>query len=315
MLPTPASRPRVVVLGSINMDLVAEVPHIPAAGETLTGHSLSYIPGGKGANQAVAAARLGAEVRMCGRLGDDAFSSTLRQGLIDNGIDVTHVLDTAGASSGVAWIHVDTAGRNSITVIPGSNGQVTPADVRGWEAVIQAADVLLLQLEIPCDAVAEAIGLARHHHVPVVLDLAPIPPHPLPESLWTADVLSPNQIEAAQLVGFPVTDLASAERAAAVLLTRGPRSVVIKLGELGALLATRDHPPVHIPAVPVTPVDTTAAGDAFTAAFAVAWAEGHAWQVATEFACRAGAAATLTRGAQPSMPTRDQLQQMWPSPR
>ena len=307
MLPAPAQRPRVVVIGSINMDLVAEVPHIPAAGETLTGNSLSYIPGGKGANQAVAAARLGAEVRMCGRLGDDAFSATLRHGLTDNGIDATRVLTTAGTSSGVAWIHVDTAGRNSITVIPGSNGQVTPDDVRGWEDVIQAADVLLLQLEIPCDAVAEAVGLAQHHRVPVVLDLAPIPQQALPESLWSADILSPNQIEAAQLVGFPVTDLASATSAAQILLARGPRGVVIKLGELGALIATHDQPPLHIPALPVTPVDTTAAGDAFTAAFAVAWAETSSWQAAVEFACRAGAAATLTRGAQPSMPTRDQL--------
>lgn len=307
MMPSDCVPPRVLVLGSINMDLVARVPAIPRAGETLTGRSLEYVPGGKGANQAVAAARLGADVRMCGRLGDDACSSTLREGLLSAGVDASLVLTTPNCASGVAWISVDDSGRNAITVIPGSNGRVTPADVRAWEPAIQATDLLLLQLEVPLDAVAAAVSMARRHGVRIVLDVAPVPGEPLPEELWTVDLLSPNQVEAEQLVGFPVESVESASEAARVLLDRGPQAVVIKLGALGAFAIDRSGLAAHVPALRIAPVDTTAAGDAFTAALGIAWAGGESLLEAVRWGCGAGAAAAMKPGAQPSMPTRAEI--------
>lgn len=299
--------PRIAVVGSINMDLVAQVPRIPLTGETLTGRELQFIPGGKGANQAVAAARLGAAVTMFGRLGDDAFADTLHRGLHDNGIDDTQVLDTPGVTSGVAWISVDDAGCNAITVIPGANGCVTEADVAGWSAAIAAADVVLLQLEIPLPAVAAVVRLAREHGRRVVLDVAPVPTEPLPDELFAVDVLSPNQTEAKLLTGVVVDSINAAKQAAAMLLDRGPQAVVLKLGELGALVAERDRPPEYCPTARVTPVDTTAAGDAFTAAVAVGLAEGQALIDAVRFGVAAGTCATLKFGAQPAMPTRAEV--------
>jgi ribokinase len=292
------------------MDLVARVPRIPSSGETLTGRDLQFITGGKGANQAVAAARLGATVSLFGRLGDDAFATTLRAGLRDNGVDDTHVLHTPGVSSGVAWISVDDAGANAITVIPGANGCVTADDVARWSAAIVACDVILLQLEIPLPAVAAVVQLARQHHRRVVLDVAPVPPEPLPDDLWLVDVLSPNQTEAELLTEVVVDSVNAAKQAAAMLLDRGPRSVVLKLGELGALIAERDGSPEYVPACPVTPVDTTAAGDAFTAAVGVVLAEGRALSEAARFGCAAGTCATLKLGAQPAMPSRADVLRM-----
>ncbi|MBI1347468.1 ribokinase [bacterium] len=298
---------KVVVLGSINMDLVAHVPRIPRPGETLTGRSLSYVPGGKGANQAVAAARLGAHVQMLGRLGDDPFAATLRHGLQAAGVNTQQVLVTPDTASGLAWIGVADDGQNSITVIPGANGSVTPNDVSLWEPQIAAGEVLLMQLEVPPSTVAAAIAVARQHGVRVVLDAAPSPTEPLPAACWQVDLLSPNQTEAEQLLGRPVNSLMEAQAAAQQLLERGPQHVVIKLGELGAWLASREGLSQHIPPCPVSPVDTTAAGDAFTAAMSVEWALGQSLTDACRWACAAGALATLTSGAQPSMPTREQV--------
>jgi ribokinase len=302
--------PRIAVVGSINMDLVARVPRVPLSGETLTGRELQFIPGGKGANQAVAAARLGAAVSLFGRLGEDAFATTLRDGLKANGVDDTHVPNTAGVSSGVAWISVDDAGANAITVIPGANGCVTPDDIARWSAAIVACDVILLQLEIPLPAVAAVVQLARQHSRRVVLDVAPVPTAPLPDDLWAVDVLSPNQTEAELLTEVVVDSVNAAKQAAATLLDRGPRAVVLKLGELGALLAERDGVPEYVPTQRVTPVDTTAAGDAFTAAVAVALAEGRSLAEAARFGCAAGTCATLKFGAQPAMPSRDDVARM-----
>ncbi len=310
MTPSNFVPPRVLVLGSINMDLVARVPTIPRAGETLTGRSLEYIPGGKGANQAVAAARLGTDVRMCGRLGDDAFSTTLRRELTSAGVDVAHVLTTPNCASGAAWISVDDDGRNAITVIPGSNGRVTPADVQAWEPAIQAADLLLLQLEVPLETVAAAVSLAQRHNVRVVLDVAPVSGEALPAELWQVDLLSPNQIEAELLVGFPVETVESAAKAARTLLDRGPRSVVIKLGALGAYVLNNDGVAAHVPAFEIVPVDTTAAGDAFTAALGIAWAGGQSLLEAVRWGCAAGAVAATKPGAQPSMPTHAEIDRL-----
>lgn len=308
-------QPRVIVLGSINMDLVAQVPRIPRPGETLSGSALQYVPGGKGANQAVAAARLGARVQMLSRWGDDAFAATLQQGLMAAQVDISQIPVSSQTSSGLAWISVATDGQNAITVIPGANGQVSEHDVATWEPLLRSADVLLMQLEVPATTVAAAITVARQHGVPVVLDAAPVPPAPLPEACWHVDLFSPNQTEAEQLLGRPVQTLHDAQQAATQLLDRGPRHVVIKLGASGAWLASRDYPAQHIPPFVVTPVDTTAAGDAFTAALAVAWASGVPLPEACRWACAAGAAATLTHGAQPSMPTCEQVRELYQSRR
>jgi ribokinase len=295
--------PRILVVGSINMDLVARVPRLPAPGETVSGRELQSIPGGKGANQAVAAARLGARTQMCGRLGDDPFGTTLRAALDDAGVDASAVLTTPGTSSGVAWIGVDAAGRNAITVIPGANGLVTVADVASWTPLLQTADVVLLQLEIPLATAAEVVRVAQLLGICVILDVAPVPEEPLPEVLWRADIVSPNQAEAAALTGVRVDSVDAARVAAQKLRERGARCVVLKLGELGALVDDGTTA-THVPSFPITPVDTTAAGDAFTAALGVAWAEGQSLLEAARFACAAGACACLQFGAQPALPTR-----------
>lgn len=294
---------RVVVVGSVNMDLVAQVPRWGQLGETLSGASLSYVPGGKGANQAVAAARLGATVSFCGRVGDDPFGMTLRESLRQSGVDDTAVRVTPVTSSGVAWIAVDPQGRNGITVIPGANGTVTPADVEAWSPLISAADVVLVQGEIPLDAIAAVLQVAHAAGVRTVFDVAPVPPEPWPAACWKADVLSPNQAEAEQLTGIVVQDRTSAETAAKQLLARGARAVLLKLGELGALWQNGNEPPLLVPAFRVQPVDTTAAGDAFTAGFATAWSAGQSIAAAVRWACAVGACATLKPGAQPAMPT------------
>ncbi|MDZ4685569.1 MAG: PfkB family carbohydrate kinase, partial [Planctomycetaceae bacterium] len=249
-------------------------------------------------------------VSMFGRLGDDAFATTLRAGLRANGVDDTHVLNTPGSPSGVAWISVDDVGANAITVIPGANGCVTADDVARWSDAIAECDVVLVQLEIPLPAVAAVVQLARRHGRRVVLDVAPVPTEPLPDELWQVDVLSPNQTEAELLTEVTVDSVNAAKQAATVLLSRGPRCVVLKLGELGALIAEPGGVAEYVPAYRVTPVDTTAAGDAFTAALAVALAEGQSLADAARFGCAAGACATLRFGAQPAMPTREDVLRM-----
>lgn len=302
------SAPRIVVVGSINMDLVARVARLPRNGETVSGQSLAYIPGGKGANQAVAAARLGALTAMCGRVGDDGFAALLRQSLQACGVDGQAVLTSAHCSSGVAWIGVDDAGANAITVIPGANGQVGVDDIASWKPVISHADVVLLQGEIPWAAIEATVLLARQAGVRTVLDIAPVPAEPLTEACWAADLISPNQTEAEQLTGLPVDSWDAAEAAAVAMHRMGAGVVVIKLGELGALIHQYGKSPLRIPAYPIEPIDTTAAGDAFTAALAVAWAEGQTLAAATRFACAAGACAARKFGAQPAMPTRPEVE-------
>ena len=301
------SVPHIVVVGSINMDLVARMARLPRPGETVPGDDFQMIPGGKGANQAVAAARLGARVTMIGRVGDDSFGEVLRRGLIENGIDTTHVLTTAGCSSGVALIGVETSGANSITVVAGANGQLTPHDVESRADVIAAADALIVQLETPLDTVATAIRLAREAGVRTILDPAPAPSGVLPDDLRAVDLISPNQTEAEALTGIIVSDLATAERAARRLQQLGAREVVLKLGELGALICDATGRIEHVSATKANVIDTTAAGDAFTAALTVALAEGRSLIDATRFGCAAGTLACTKFGAQPAMPARDDL--------
>jgi ribokinase len=290
------------------MDLVIRAPRIPQPGETIIGRDFRSVPGGKGANQAVAAARLGARVSMVGRVGRDAFGDALLENLASDGIDHTYVTQDPEAASGVALIVVDDVGQNSIVVASGANGRLSPADVEAAEAAITGADVVLTQMESPLQTVTRAAEIANAHRVPVVLN--PAPARPLPGSLLRlVDVLIPNESETALLTGMPVGDEPQAEAAAAALRETGVGNVILTLGERGALLG-RPTGAIHVPAFEVQPVDTTAAGDAFVGAFAVALAEERSLVEAVRWGNAAGALATTKMGAQPSLPTRGAVEQL-----
>ncbi|MHB9145784.1 MAG: ribokinase [Symbiobacteriia bacterium] len=297
--------PDIVVLGSLNMDLVARVPRRPAGGETLTGSDFRTVPGGKGANQAVAAARLGARVAMVGRVGSDVFGTSLVEGLRRDGIDTACVEQTPGVSSGTALITVDDEAQNSIVIIPGANGQLTPADVDRHADLIRSARVLMLQLEVPLETVRQAAATAHQSGVTVILDPAPARELP-PDLLSNIDVITPNETEASLLTGRAVGDARSAKLAAVDLLAAGVGTVLIKLGPRGALLAT-GNTYEHVPGFPVVAVDTTAAGDAFGGALATALVEGRDLSTAVTFANAVGALATTRFGAQTSMPGREEV--------
>lgn len=286
------------------MDLVARMARLPRTGETIHGDCFQTIPGGKGANQAVAAARLGARVTLIGRVGDDAFGELLRQSLQAFGVCTDHVITSVGCASGVALISVASSGANSIVVIAGANGQLTPEDVISRTDVIASADALIVQLETPVETVVAAVEIARRFHVRTVLDPAPAPSGPLPEALRTVDLISPNQTEAEALTQIPVETVESAEQAARSLQRGGAREVVIKLGERGAIVCMADGRMEQIPASKANIVDTTAAGDAFTAGLTVALAEGRSLTDAARFGCAAGTLACTVFGAQPAMPSR-----------
>jgi ribokinase len=298
----------VTVVGSLNMDLVIRSPRIPLPGETIIGGEFHTVPGGKGANQAVAAARLGAHVSMVGRVGRDAFADALLENLAADGIDHTHVAQDGEAATGVALIVVDDAGENSIVVASGANMRLSPADVNAAEATIADSKTLLLQLESPLETVARAVEVARAHGIIVILN--PAPARSLPaELLEQIDVLIPNESETALLTGMPVDDLGEAEAAASRLRELGVGTVILTLGDRGALLAREGGAEVF-PAFDVTPVDTTAAGDAFVGGLAVALAEGRALAEAVRWGNAAGALATTMLGAQTSLPTREALEKM-----
>jgi ribokinase len=289
----------VAVLGSTNMDLVAYVEKAPQRGETVTGREFRTIPGGKGANQAIAAARAGATVSMIGAVGNDSFGTRLRSALEDSGVNTDRLRTTEGPS-GTAHIVVDDEGGNAIVVIPGANGTVdrlTPDD----EGLIASADLLLLQLEIPLAAVLAGARTARAHGVRTVLTPAPARPLP-PELLAAVDLLVPNEHEAATLTG-----LTDPREAATALLGRVPE-VVITLGAAGSLYAARDAEPVTVPAPRVTAVDSTGAGDTFAGALAVALGEGLPMPQALRWAAEAAALSVQREGASASMPYRREIE-------
>jgi ribokinase len=299
-------RSRIVIVGSINLDLVYHVPRLPQPGETLTGTSFRQVHGGKGANQAVAAARLNADVSMIGRIGDDAFGAALIAGLRAETVDVSQVKTSVGTSSGIAVIGVEENGQNCITVIPGANGRVTSSDVIAAESVIASADVLLVQLEIPVATVITAIRIARKHNVLTVLDPAPAL-KPFPVELLCVDVLCPNESEASLITGLPVTNVAEAMAAARHLQSLGARIVIITMGLHGCVVCDKSGNPRHVPSFPVTAVDTTAAGDAFAGALGFCLAQGQSIHDAVSFASAAGALASTRHGAQPAMPRLDEV--------
>jgi len=295
----------VVVVGSLNMDLVLRVARSPEAGETLIGRDFATMPGGKGANQAVACARLGSRVLMVGRVGADAFGRDLREAMRADGIDSTFVSTDDHAATGVAMILVEDTGQNRIVVASGANATLAAPHLDAAAASIEQAALMILQLEVPLATVEDAIGIARRASVPVLLN--PAPAQALPDRLWPAiDYLVPNETEAALLAGCPVTDPQSAAAAAAVFRARGVRHVLVTLGEQGVLIAGPGGTQ-HVPAFPAQSVDTTAAGDTFIGGFATGLLEGMNLEQATRLGQQAAAFCVARLGAQPSIPFRTDL--------
>jgi ribokinase len=310
---------RIVVIGSINMDLVCRTDRIPAAGETILGDDLITVPGGKGANQAVAAAKLAnaqTDVYLVGRVGNDDFGQRLLNGLSQHRVRTEHVTITEGAASGCAMILVDRKGENSIVVASGANARLSPPDIDRIESLISGASSVVLQLEIPLETVAHAIAVASRHGVYTILDPAPVPAKGLPRELMGVDLLTPNQGEAEMLLGWKRTHNVSAKKLddpkliAMDLLSRGPKAVAIKLGRKGTLLVTREGRIEQSKAHKVEVSDTTAAGDAFTGALAVARSEDVSLAESVRFANAAGAACCRQFGAQPSLPTREMVERL-----
>jgi ribokinase len=296
----------VVVVGSLNMDLVVRVPHLPLPGETLAAHRFEQVAGGKGGNQAVAAARLGANVTMIGRVGADGNGAVLRAGLEAEGIDCRALATSDTAPTGVALISVDEDGRNSIVIVAGSNGELTPQDIAAHETVLAAADVLVCQLETPPATVRAALAAGHRLGKTVILNPAPAV-GPLPADwLPLIDFLIPNEVEAAALTGLPIGSPAQASEAALMLRRQGARNVLVTLGAAG-VLAARHTGTAHFDAPRVTAVDTTAAGDTFIGAFAAQLARGVDVDAAIRFAGRAAALSVTRPGAQPSIPTLAEL--------
>jgi ribokinase len=301
-----AVRSRVVVFGSLNMDLVARVPRMPEPGETLSGHGFLGNPGGKGANQAVACARQGAQVEMVGRVGDDGFATELRASLAAQGVEAGGVVADARASTGVAMILVDDRAQNAIAVIPGANALVDDSDAESLRPRLREAAMLLLQLEIPMPAVVRAAAVAREAGCQVLLN--PAPAQALPDALWPlVDILVVNETEARLLAGVASVTRENAAAAAAMLLQRGPREVIVTLGEHGVLCASASGARAW-DAVRVQPVDTTAAGDTFIGALAAMLVEGCGMGEAVQHAIKAAAICVTRAGAQASMPSREEVE-------
>lgn len=292
----------VLVVGSLNADLVVRAPRFPQPGETLSGEDLHVIPGGKGANQAVAAARLGANVSMFGRVGKDNFGDFLLENLKTNNVD-TQLIQRDDASTGTAIIVVDSNGQNSIVLSPGANGKVSTADVE--HASFLHHDLLLLQLEIPIPTVLSAAQRAKESKTRVILN--PAPAKDIPDELVAlADFIIPNETELSLLTGMEVKDLPSAVLAARRLMQRGATTVIVTLGSNGALIVSESLV-APIKTYPVQVVDTTAAGDAFIGGFATALLNNRSLEESVQYGCVCGALACTKFGAQPSLPTREEV--------
>jgi ribokinase len=296
--------PVVLIVGSANVDMVTTTPRCPRPGETLIGTSFKTVGGGKGANQAVASARLGARTYFAGCVGADAFGEMQRSSLGAAGVDVTYLKKHLTEPTGVAIIYVAETGQNSIVVVPAANGGVTPEDVVALRPLFRKLDCVLLQLEIPLDAVEAALDLARETGVLSILDAGPA--QAVSESLLRkADVVSPNETEAEAITGVAVDSVESARKAAERIIEMGAREVVMKLGANGCLYLGEEC--VYAPPFKISPVDTTAAGDAFTAALGNVWKR-LSIHDALRYANATGALAATIAGAQPSMPTAEQVE-------
>ncbi|KQQ63791.1 ribokinase [Pseudomonas sp. Leaf129] len=299
----------VLIIGSLNMDLVAQAERLPRAGETLLGQSFATVPGGKGANQAVAAARLGGQVAMIGCVGADAYGQALRQALVDEGIDCQGVREAEDVATGIAMIVVDASSQNAIVIVAGGNGQLESTDIERFDSLLQAADVVVCQLEIPYPVVAFALQRAHEAGKTVILNPAPVT-GPLP-SQWLGwiDYLIPNETEAQAMTGLAVNSVAEAEQAASLLREAGAGKIIVTLGERGVLFAEGVQSR-HSPGRKVQAVDTTAAGDTFVGGFAAALARGLDESQAIAFGQAAAALSVTRAGAQPSIPTLAQVEQV-----
>jgi ribokinase len=296
--------PDIAVFGSLNMDLVVRVPRVPDAGETLHAHSFMTNPGGKGANQAVACARQGAQVAMVGRVGDDDFGVALKASLTGDGVDVAHVA-TASTSTGVALIMVDDSAQNRISLIAGANAYVGDEDTQRLALDLATAKLLLLQLEVPLDAVSDAAALA--HAAGIIVVLNPAPARQLPDSmLRQASLLVLNETEAGMLSGMVVKDPGSAARAAEALRQRGPAHVILTMGGDGVVVCDAAGCR-YFEALKVNAVDTTAAGDTFIGALCAGLARGESLDVGIALGIQAAAVCVTRVGAQASIPHRHEL--------
>jgi ribokinase len=309
--PNMANRPQLTVLGSLNMDISVTVPRLPAPGATVLGSAAVFTPGGKGANQAVAAARLGADVRMVGCVGEDDFGRQLRSALAAEGVDTEAVRVAHGVATGLAMISVDQAGENIITVAQGANREVDAT-----QAATGSPDVLVISAEVPVTAIREAQTQARAARTLCVLNLAPAPPEAAAIVAAGVDWLVVNESEAASVLGRDINGLPEARPAAAELLAAGARHVVITAGAHGAVLAVPGRDPLTIEAFEVQAVDTVGAGDCFVGALAVALAAGIPHAEAVRAAAAAGAAAATRPGAQAGLPRPADIQAItgltWP---
>ncbi len=299
-------RSKIVVVGSSNTDMIIQLDRIPRPGETLLGGEFTSAAGGKGANQAVGAARAGGDVTFIARVGKDIFGDQAVAGFRKDGINVNHVFRDAAAPSGVALIFVAKDGENSIAVAGGANGKLSPADVKRAAKVIRSAAMLVAQLETPLATVQAAADIAAKAGVRFILN--PAPARPLPDALLKrVSILTPNETEAELLTGIKVTNEATAAKAAAKLRSRGVQTVILTLGSRGAFIAD-DKGNQLVPGFKVKAVDTTAAGDIFNGALAVALAEGKALPDAVRFANAAAAISVTCLGAQPSAPSRTEIE-------
>lgn len=293
-----------IVFGSINMDLVVKTPRLPSPGETLQGNHFFTAPGGKGANQAVAAARLGALTYLVGRVGEDSFGQELLTHLNEMGVQTEGIKVDSKTSSGVAMIAVDQNSENTIIIIPGANGRVNSQDVDKLSDLFSHATALLLQLEVPLSTILLVAQKAKQAGVKVILDPAPAP-ESLPDELYSLiDIITPNETEAKQLTGFDVSEERNWVKAADFLLNRGVKTVVLKLGARGVFCVNKAGQ-FRVEAFPVEAVDTVAAGDAFNGAMAAAFEQGLSLKEAVVWGSAAGALATTKLGAQPSLPDRE----------
>ena len=291
--------PEILVVGSLNADLVVRAPRFPQPGETISGEDLQVIPGGKGANQAVAAARLGASVSMLGRVGKDNFGDFLLENLKQNKVDAS-LAQRDDSSTGTAIIVVDASGQNSIVLSAGANGNVSTTDVDNIS--FANYQLLLLQLEIPLPAVLRAAQRAKENNVRVILN--PAPARQLPDELIAlADFIIPNETELSLLTGQKIEDISSAESAVRNLLRRGAKNVIVTLGSKGALLVNKETNK-QVDTFKVDVIDTTAAGDAFIGGFATALLQNKSLEESVQYGCACGALATTKFGAQPSLPTK-----------
>ncbi|MEC4985002.1 MAG: ribokinase [Oscillatoria sp. PMC 1068.18] len=293
-----------IAFGSINLDLVVGVPHLPQVGETVIGDKFFTALGGKAANQAVAMAKLGIPVHLVGRIGADDFGKQVLAGLEAAGVAINAITINENTHTGIASIVVDERGDNAIANAAGANNYLNLDDVQNLSSLLPQAKVLLIDLGIPLPVISAAVSAAKVANVTIIIDPAPAPKHFPPEIYPQIDILTPNEIEATQLVGFPVNDIQSVAKAALILREKGVQNVIITLGSQGCYCATPQDS-FFIPAIAVTVVDTVAAGDAFNGALAAAIVSGKSFREAVQWGTVAGALSVTKSGAQSSLPDKE----------